>query len=208
VNRLSPFDEAALDWFFGEGQTLSERSTMGSMLERAEMFHVPRPAPDEELRLALLDWHEHPWLEPPGALTARPTLGAPPPSGQAPDESRLQRYAYVSRRLCRVAEREALHVAVLAAFYGDQGARWGRTPHGRIFAVYALTDAGTELLKRARRRTAARVARSASEELGAVAEVERVQPQPARALLLEQARRQAMRLYEHACAAWLEVRHG
>jgi hypothetical protein len=204
--RISPTDEAALDWYFGPGSALFERSTMGGMLDRASLFSLPY-LPDPELVLARL--HRLPHEPPPGEVTARPTGHSYQAGGYTPDEGALNRYAYISRILSRVGRAAPFGLDVLSAYYGDQGARWGRTRHGRLFSVYPLTEAGKELLRRARKRTkGADLGLCAAEELAAVFEVQAVQPMPARRLLGEQARREATKHYERACALWVEVRHG
>lgn len=203
--RISPGDEAALDWYFGQGQSLFERSTMGGMLERASLFTLPY-LPDPELVLARKN--RQPDEAPPGEITARPTGHGYQAGGYTPDETALNRFAWISRLVSRVALIETGSAEVLGVYYGDNGARWGRTTHGRLFAVYPLTGAGKTLLRKSRTRTkGADLGLSASEELGALFEVDRVQPMPARRLLAEQARREATAQYERACSLWVRVRH-
>lgn len=189
--RISPGDEAALDWYFGPGQAVFERSTMGGMLDRAELFSLP----PELMRVTV-------------EITARPTGHPTPGGGYSPDEGALGRYAWISRFVARVRAQDGLAADVLGAYYGDAGARWGRTPHGRIFALFPLTEGGRELLRRARKRTkTSDQGLSAADELAALFDQQRVQPMPARAVLAEQARREAQVHYAHACALWVRMRH-
>lgn len=136
-------------------------------------------------------------------LTARPKKDSGEGSGYTPDDSALTRYAIVSRRLDLVA---AAHgkamVEVLVAYYGDVGSRWGRTPHGRLFAVYALTGAGHKLVRMSMARTSEGITLSAAERIGVEAETEKTQPKPNRRALLDAAAGQALTLYERASAAW------
>lgn len=206
MTLLSPQAEAALDWYFGEGASLFERSTFGAMLERSSMYKVKRTV-DPELMRARLEREPH--EAPPGALTARPKSGQAPSSGYTPEESLLSRYARVSRLVRAVLEQDELSAAVLGAYYGDIGARWGRSPYGRIFAVYPLTAAGRELLRRERARQSAGKAPSSTltpaEELGVVMSVQAIQPQPARRVLADRARIESYQCYERACALYREA---
>lgn len=202
--RLSPYDEASLSWYFGEGQACFERSTMGAQLDRLALFGMQH-APSPELVAARAEWREQPWLEPPGALTARPRAESRQSSGYTPDETALSRFARVSRRLREVGAVDALSAAVLAAYYGDQGARWGRLPQGRVFAVAPLTEAGFELLRRASSQGTARLGACADDQIAAEVQVQAVQPAKGRALLVEKARRQGLALYDRACAVWYET---
>lgn len=209
MNRLPPHDEAALDWYFGPGQTLLERSTMGGMLERARLFATDF-LPDPELDTARRIWaRDEPWAEPPGALTARPRGGGHQASGYTPEEGLLSRFARVSRIMQQLAARDVDAAGALVLYYGDQGVRWGRTRLGRIFALMPFTVSGKELLQRERRRTKGiDLGLSHAEELSNVLEVDRVQPVAARRALAEKARREALSVYEHAAVMWVEVKGG
>jgi len=198
--------EADLDWYFGAGQTLNERSPFGAILDRQALYHVPRHI-DPELFRAQLDRKPH--EPPPGALTARPRGGSEPASGNSPEEGLIRRYAHISRLLKRLGQQDADAVLILAAYYGDQGARWGRTPHGRLFALLPLTPAGMQLLRRSRKRArAVDLGLSSAEQLGVEVEVQAVQPHAWRTLLIEQAKRQAWTAYAGACRLFAEVAHG
>jgi len=205
--QLPPQDEAALSWFYGPGQSLLERSTMGGMLERAELFSVSF-LPDPEQDRARREWErEAPWTEPPGALSARPRSGGHTSSGYTPEEGLVSRYAQVSRLVRAVSERDAGAAGALSLYYGDEGSRWGETTRGRMFSLYAYTAAGRELLHRHRtRKKGADLGLSHAEELSVVAEVNRVQPVTARRVLLERAHRQAQVVYEHAVGVFLQVK--
>ena len=120
-------DEANLTWFYSTGQTLFERSPIGGMLERAEVFHQP-------YRTA-------------GSISAKPTAEYRNVAVHAPDDKALTKYGDISRLLMLLEGKSALACAVIEALYGDLGARWAPTKHGRIAALYHLTEAGKRLLE-------------------------------------------------------------
>ena len=176
--------DALLDWYFGEGQAAFERSTCGAMLDRAALYSVREPVTRAE-------------------ITARPRPASRAEQGYTPDERDLERYAEASRRLRMLS---AEHARTLAAYYGDEGARWGRTDLGRIVAVMPLTEAGAQLLERARKRAESLSAHisglSPSEQLGTELEAQRAQPQASRSVLVDRARVQAIMMYGRALDAW------
>lgn len=210
-------DEADLEWYFGPGQSAFERSTFGAMLEACERasFTTTKCARcdgDGVLdvgSLSVAKWcpacggtgyRERRARHDRGPVTAQPTAEDKGGRGYTPTEHALERYAAVSRRLDRV---ESQHVEVLAAYYGDTGARWGRTRHGRVFAVYALTPAGHKLVRMAMLGSGTDgVHLSASERIGVQAELEKTQPKQQRRALLDAADRQARELVDAASVAW------
>jgi hypothetical protein len=68
-------------------------------------------------------------------------------SGYEPDDGALRRYAKVSRRLSRLENQDRASAAVLQAYYGVDGLRWGGTDHGRLTALIPMTRAGARLLE-------------------------------------------------------------
>lgn len=65
------------------------------------------------------------------------------PPSYAPDVVSLTRYAQVSRWLRSLLPRD---VAILRAYYGPDGYRWGSTRWGRLMSVVVEIPAGRELL--------------------------------------------------------------
>lgn len=246
MRGIKPTDEALLDWFFGVGQTVFERSTAGGMFERARIFAVDKPTTTlrerkrrrlrgaqtakpntgadptgEGLREAPSDPPEK-W-DPlkdyySTGITARPSHGREPEVRDAPNDRDLFRYAEASRRIAAVAAIDATSAAVLKAYYGDQGAMWGRSDLGRIVAVMPLTEAGRELLRRSgerdKRRGVKRAPRVTSGNGGEAMQladeliVLKVQPAAQRGLLAERARNQALALYGRAISLWRTTRPG
>jgi hypothetical protein len=204
MTALSMYDEASLDWFFGEGSALFERSTTGPMLERAALFKVDY-LPDPELVAA--ERAREPWDPPVGEITARPTAEVRAPGGHMAPEGAMSRYARISRILRKIGAVDLVAYEVLGTFYGDQGARWGRTVYGRLFGLFPMTTGGRELLVRAREpgRGLDR-GLSAAEQLWVLLEVQHVRPMPGIAVLKHKARIQALKAYEHACILWQQAK--
>jgi len=78
-------------------------------------------------------------------LTADITAGRQPSVGFLPDDRKLELFAQCARRLMLVSAVAPILTATLKAFYGNVGARWGATKHGRIFGVFELTRSGSRL---------------------------------------------------------------
>ncbi len=125
---LSNRDVAALSWFFTEGVAAFERSTMGAMLERAEMYFV--------------DWREV--FKP---VDVRITAEDRGHGGVEPEHRLLVRYGEISRRLMQCSARAQ---AALQAAHGDRGDRFARADHGRMAALFHLVPAGQALIERER----------------------------------------------------------
>jgi hypothetical protein len=226
-------DEAALQWFFGRGSTVFERSTFGAMLDRLDKdAHTSTPCTLcegagilEEGGFAIKkvgDDFDERTVEHGGwcprcrgtgftpvrtrkskeALTARPSKPPIEGGGEAPDDTALTRYAVTSRRLSTVERSDPEAIEVLAAYYGDAGCRWGRTRHGRLFAVYALTPAGCKLIKMALEGRQDAIEMSDHERIGVAAELEQTQPKRQRRALLDAAAVQALELVRKAAVAW------
>lgn len=166
------------------------RSMFGGMLERAEVMSTDSsgeriPRPDRS------------------AWNVVPITHTRQEPSYTPDDTALVRLAGVSRRL-RLLQRD--HAIVLQAYYGDIGERWARTKIGRLFAVYALTDAGQAHCDEAARNDPERV--RADERIAALAELQRRTPTSARKRLLAAMQQQATRLIASAWDAWMETGHG
>lgn len=221
--------EDDLDWYFGEGSATFERSCFGAQLEHAELFaRAMRPCFDcgglpqsvyggevggsgfaesgaECKRCSGCGWVvcEQRLT---GPLTVKPKPEHRGESGYWPGHATLVRFATVSRVVRAVADMSAALAGALRAYYGDQGARWGLTKNGRIFAVYPLTKAGQRLVEASRRRSESRDAVLREDEvLGVEQELQRQQPNDLRRLLLDRADREARVLHANALRAADEV---
>jgi len=82
------------------------------------------------------------------AVTVEPTGSSVDGGGVLPSEESLYLFAGVSRQLGAVRARSKLCARVLELMHGDQGARWARSAHGRLFALYQETPSGKRLAKR------------------------------------------------------------
>lgn len=158
---ISIHDEARLTWFFGQGQTEFERSTMGPMLDHCELFGqrgelvyseraLGYELHAERIRRDPAPWgrvHEGAIVTTGREITARPTAETRNASGYTPNDAAMELFADVSGVL-RVIERQSwLAVAVLEAWFGDLGAQWAlEKKPGRLASLFHLTPAGTKLL--------------------------------------------------------------
>lgn len=127
-----------LEWFLGVGMTKCARSTTGSVLERAKNACVD----SEGNRIPRVD---DPWKF---AMPAKEFKEA----SYEMEFRDLFRIGRISRILNRVALRAPLSARVLGALYGDAGARWGRSEHGREASIFHLTESGQKLIASIRRR--------------------------------------------------------
>lgn len=161
--------ESELCWFFSEGQSAFERSTFGEMLARAEQYstnsdgvrietpvglsdrvwaYVQRatdPGPARALDQCdaddireLIDWEA---ADP--RITARPKPAKSEEPSITPDDSKLVRYARVSRALNAITPRAR---RVLDLYFGLRGDYWALRNLGRIMAIMHETHAGRRLL--------------------------------------------------------------
>jgi hypothetical protein len=118
--------------------------------------------------------------------------------GYEPDDGALRRYAKVSRRLTRLEGSDRQSAAVLQAYYGVDGLRWGGTDHGRLTAVLPLTRAGARLIDGESNELGLGV-----RELFANVIADHVRKKtPGRASALMAATTEAGKLYVSACRAW------
>jgi len=156
--RLSHDDEGDLEWYLSSGQALFERSTVGSMLDRAKMYayELPdlgpyvEPTEDDLVRVKRRGVCEdnrkiESAYDP---YTAHPTAEHGSGGSYMPPDGDLTDAADMSRHFRRMGERDPVSVVVLDMYYGDRGARYAGGKPGRIFAVYVCTAAGRELLDR------------------------------------------------------------
>jgi hypothetical protein len=219
---ISPHDEALLTWFYSTGQTVFERSTMGPMLEHAKHFgnmftgveaREDRERVIYELACERIPRYATPWGRvQDGAIvysgrevTARPTAETRTPSGYTPNLRDMEMHAEVTGVL-RAMDWRA--VAVLRAYYGDDGAEWARRPKpGRIGALFVLTRTGARMLEAAAQEAVKRgqPLASMSPQRHMANEVAAKQTDQRRVRLL-QCERQALLLRAEACAAWGEAR--
>lgn len=200
---LSMADEADLAWFFSSGQTAFERSTFGSMLERAELFSVanqyqPSMQPVLDSGGHVIGWER--------ALSARPTAELRQNPGYDPDIHVLERYARISARLKRVEQKSRMAAHVLELLHGDYGQRWaGSEPFGRMGCLFHVTVKGRAMIAAAKKVKGASLELSDAARMEVIAAVHRVQPQPERSQALAFCSRQAQVLDQQARLVWHDV---
>lgn len=182
--------EADLIWYFAYGTRMSARSTLGGMLERAEVMSTDstgkphaRPSPHDWNVVPVAHVHEEP--------------------SYTPDDGALVRCASVSRRLRRMP---AEHAYVLELCYGDIGARWARTKAGRIFALYAITEAGRAYCEEAVKQSPESL--RADERIARLADQQRSKPGGRGKQQLRAMHEQALTCLRGASKAWKEAAHG
>lgn len=213
-HRIGPRDEADLEWYFGPGRGQFERSTFGGIIDRLIMASAvsTKCSKCESGILETGEWcprckgvgfttrtkqKERIPRDPKDAITARPTCENREEHGYTPDDRALHRLARVSRRLDRMT---VTHRMVLEAYYGDRGAKWGRTRFTRMFAVYSLTAAGTRLARLSAATSQQDMA--PDERLGVEAEVDKTQTRRDRRALLDKAGVEAVTMFVAAGDAW------
>lgn len=118
--------------------TRCQRSTMGGMLERA----MNAAFDSNGHRLPVVD---DSWL----VMMPKKNKTEPFYEMEFRDLFRIGR---ISRILNRIALDSPLSARVLGALYGDAGARWGKTPHGREASIYHLTETGGRIIESIRKR--------------------------------------------------------
>jgi hypothetical protein len=220
--ELRVYDQRLLDWFFGYGQTIFYQSTYGDMVDRAHFFmygegrkcalckgagftdfkpnttcpgctglgHTPKRIPNSDPDTWTARPHGHPFEEP----------------SYTPDHDDLSRFGEATRMLSRVGAKDPESAEVLAAYWGNSGARWGATNKGRLFAVYPLTHSGARMIHQSLAKLQDESRLPPAEILGVEAELQRSQPKAERAKAFEAARVQSIALYNRAVAAWESVR--
>lgn len=143
-----------LTWYFEVGVCAFERSPSGAMWGRAHDMQPPRRR-DPELLLAKRERRQRmkatgvyePELD---ELTAVPMHEEQPHARNEPDTDVSERHGRVSGRLERVALQDPQAARALAAAFGHEGAKWSHHESGRNVALFPLTDAGRELIARAK----------------------------------------------------------
>lgn len=218
--RMPLEDESNLQWTLGMGETAFSRSTFGSTLDLAKLMSArhaydeqdhrlddkydrrPRVIPDREFQVAqgaVMQDHD-----------ARPRPPKRQESGYEPDHKTLMTFAGVSRKLAHVDAVSLQAGRVLRWYYGDEGARWGKTKHGRIFSLYSHTPAGEALVEKIEAIEKSPVFLTVAERLGVIAEIQRLPMQSKmwRKRALDQADKQAWQMYRDACMCWLRVARG
>lgn len=137
-----------LTWYFEHGIPSFERSALGAMLERAELYRVPRMYDRERV---LASFARRPNEPPPHPVTARPTREVHACEREEPTRALLVRYGLVNRRLATVARIDPQAARALALAFGADGAEWARHARGRCVALFRLVPAGEALLARSKR---------------------------------------------------------
>lgn len=233
--RMSLRDENEIEWFLSLGEVHFMRSTTGPMLERAKVMspsythdELDNRLPDKYDRRQPVGWTP-PTDErgrPAGVVargavmttvTANPSCGRPIEVtvdgavriGNDPPHNVVVQYASVSRRLSRVEGQSIEAGKHLRLYYGDSGAKWGRTKHGRIFSLYASTPAGKALVALVEKQDEC-VFLPADDRLGVIAELQGIPSvsKLSRKRALDLADKQAWAMYRAACLVWLGVVNG
>ena len=145
---------ADLEWALGIGLTRFVRSPAGAMLDRLRMAAGIRVAVRDmwrrNARIVAEPWSpgaEGARIEPLSVVYCRAAHGGGEPSYE-PSFEDLHRFGRVSRALTRMPARLS---AVLSAYHGDEGARWGRQSAAkRVYAVFPLTPTGRRWADRLR----------------------------------------------------------
>lgn len=179
---LSPADQGALSFFYGEGASvLGGMSGMGQMLERAALYSTrgQKLVVDE--------------------ITAWPAKAPRRESSFEPDDLRLHKFAKVARRMRLLAEINPLYVNVFEAYYGEIGDRFSRTKMGRHASLISMTASGRRLIAKSRAKSAGmaglnEVLRFENDVLAS--------SDVARKALVSKALTEAYELWDQACSAW------
>lgn len=200
---LSFHDEHMLDRFFSHGR--EERSPMGAILDMAELYSVHGP---KERGPRTEEEQGHPrHCQCPACsdqLDAQPTAETRQNAKDEADHDTMRLLGSVSRRLAIIRQSDPKSHDVLAAYFGDAGAKWGASEHGRINALLGLTETGKKILTKEKRKS-----RGAKLELSDEKRLENtVATSKANAVtksLVAQARVEAMALFGRATEAWLRT---
>jgi DNA-binding PadR family transcriptional regulator len=144
TTRLLLRAQSDVEFLLGQGGSLIERSTFGSMLERVSLYATDEngkaipPPPDDAIRIK--HHHEEP--------------------GYDLDFETMRRLGRASSYLDAVGSQSRLLRATLEAYHGDRGARWAR-PYlqdnsggvgDRDVAIYPLTEMGRKWVRELRKR--------------------------------------------------------
>lgn len=197
-------DERDVSWFLSRGQISFERSTLGAMLERSELFSVAGGYPQQR---AIRDSDGRIIAYATG-VTARPTAEVRAPSGYVVDDSTLQLYAHVSAVLKRVERASPTAARVIETFFGDYGERWAPNElYGRLGSLFHLTAKGAAMVRDARKGPAAHFELSNAQRLEAIVAVHAAKPTPERAEALARCQKQAAELERDARTTWGRVKY-
>lgn len=171
-------DDPDLLWYFYEGERAFRYVSFGALLEKADVFS--HDSNGERIPvLPANDW---------SVMHVQVTASEP---SYTIDDEDLVRVAHVSRRLRYLRPPNAM---ILRVYYGDIGARWSKTRAGRLFSLYALTDAGQSWLAKERPENM-----RADERIGGFA---KGPPTPERTAALLAMHTQAKTLLAKASDAW------
>ncbi len=210
---LHPGAERRLQWFFGPGQNVFARSTFGAQLELAKLF-ARSTRQCKRCRGTGFDKNDNSCAGCRGMgfvvvnrrkgqsdeskLDARPKVQQRESEGYEPDHFELIRFADVARSLQLVQQKQPGAVVVLSVFWGDEGARWATTEHGRYLSLYPLTEAGRRLLTIEKSEIELREC----ERFAALKVLQTKQPKDRRGALLTEAGRQSRQLNGESNKLW------
>jgi hypothetical protein len=119
--------------------------------------------------------------------------------------SEMARYGMAGRYVGLVRAKSPISAVALELYYGDIGAKWARTVHGRAFSLYLLTPAGRKLLRSADARNDAGD-RTPIERLGVLASQNRLEENGPNAALFLQAGVAAMAIQQQMATVWNQVK--
>lgn len=159
--ELPQKDQAALSWYFTAGASAFERSTMGPMLDRAELYALKRT----QSRCRRCSRQATPGILEDGAwcpkchgtgyvqsrvdhaersedeLPVNETRSSE--GGYTPDDATMTRYAIISRRLSLLPK---LWQDALESYHGPKGERCAHPPGWRLVSLYPLVEPGRRLV--------------------------------------------------------------
>lgn len=164
--RIPWEDEEDLRWFFARGESAFQRSNMGAMQDMLRTFAYCRegfetpledgdsvdadgnPMGDDLVgteRIRQREWDDD-------EESARITAELRRSQVRIPDDRLLIRFAFVGRRLQRVAAHSTPAREALERYYGDAGARaaqFTESGEGQLLSLFALVPTTELMLKRA-----------------------------------------------------------
>ena len=195
---LHPGDQYLLERYFSDGA--AERSNAGGILDHLERYSVRHP---KHARARGPDAHHPSCICPEctNEVTARPKAEVRERSKDGPDDSLVSLLGSVSRRLSVVRKADPTSYLVLAAWFGDAGARHAHLEGGRLVALLVHTPTGKDAVARvrAKERGATRLRSDAERVQAALADAHNVPLKDQ----VTRARVEAMALIDVACRAWV-----
>jgi hypothetical protein len=194
---MTPRDEAILEELLSYGR--DEKSTLGPMLERAELYSHHEPAE----RFQRPEGHAS-HCQCPTCFHHEMDIGSVERHEKdPPDTDRMARRAEADRRLRLVKHCNPTLARVLMAYHGDAGHKAGRTKHTRLASVTPFTEAGKRLAKlEAKKERGTKAKRTDAERVETALLVSEVQKQPQTESLINLALREAEQLYALAREAF------